>query len=160
MNNKVAKKTRFEFALYINKKNIICQRFFDMENYNESCRYSGELKELMSELTSMNVNEVGRLGIIPNHLKKLSVDYLWETYNPHKKQNEEDIFMQNIFEKPDDFQFEIKVDGKVIASSMFSGNYFPPRVRYQVDIKDIIPEVISEIKHYLSLNKYEKVSNK
>lgn len=156
--SKTTKKTRFEFALYINKKNIICQRFFDMENYNESCKHSSELKELMDELTGMNVNEVGRLGIIPNHLKKLSIDYLWDTYNPHKIQAEEDIFIQNIFERPDDFQFEIKVDGKVIAASTFSGNYFPPRVRYQVDIKDVIPEIISEIKHYLSLNEYNKVS--
>ncbi len=156
--SKTAKKTRFEFLLYINKENIICQRFFEMDNFNESCKNSVELTDLMRELTSMNINSFGRLGLIPNHLKKQSVDLLWESFNPHKKQNEEDIYIQNVFKKVDDFQFEIKVDGKVIASSMFNGNYFLPKVRYQVDIKDIIPEIISEIKHYLSLDKYEKLN--
>lgn len=157
--SKQVKKSRFEFLLYINNKNIICQRFFDMENYNEECKNSYELKELMDELTGLNINSVGRLGIIPNFLKKQSIEYLWDTFNPHKIQAESDIFVQNIFEKIDNFQFEIKVDGKTIATSMFSGNYFPPKIRYQVYIKDIIPEIVNEIKYYLSMDSYAKVSN-
>ncbi len=152
--NKTTKKTRFEFLLYINKKNIICQRYFDVDNYNDSFRYSSELGTLMHELTGMKMYNGGVLGMgkIPNHLKKLSNNFLWDNYNPHKKQTKDEVFVQNIFEKPDDFQFEIKVDGKVIAVSTFSGNYFPPRVRYQVDILEIIPEIVSEIRHYININ--------
>lgn len=40
----------FEFILYVNN-NIICQRFFDITNYNEEVLKSYELKELMDEIT-------------------------------------------------------------------------------------------------------------
>jgi hypothetical protein len=37
---------------------------------------------------------------------------------------------------------------------MFSGNLFPPKVRYSVDIKEIIPSIINEIRYSLAQKKY------
>ena len=147
--NKKIEEQRFEFVLYINK-HIICQRYFSIRDYNETALKSLEIKELMDRL--VGVNNVGAMGIIPNQLKNKAVDYLWKFYNPYGVQTE--VVAKNNFEKEDTFDFEIKVDKEVVAQRSFSGNLFPPQVRYQVDIKELIPSIISEIKDTLSRKKY------
>lgn len=140
---------RFEFILYINN-NIICQRYFNIKDFNDDAYQNGsfEIKELMDRLTGMNNGQFGTMGIIPNFLKERSKDFTWANYNPYATTQESTA--RNLFEKIDDFQFEIMIDKKTVAKSMFSGNYFPPKVRYAVDIKEIIPSIIAEIRHYFS----------
>jgi hypothetical protein len=150
MNTKIAEQ-RFEFVLYINK-HIICQRYFSIRDYNEKAIRSLEIKELMDRIVGINNDEYKNMGIIPSDLKKKAVEYLYKFYNPYNPPKEEPY--KNIFEKEDIFDFEIKVDKVTVAHSSFSGNYFPPQVRYQVDIKELIPNIISEIKDTLSKKKY------
>lgn len=145
---------RFEFVLYIND-HIICQRYFNIRDYNEDSVKSLELKELVDNIAGMNNGSFGYLGLIPNFLKKRAVDYLWNNYNPYYVQPEEGS--KNIYDKIDNFQFEIKVDKNVVAKTQFSGNFFPPKVRYDVNIKEIIPSIMVEIRHFLSQKKYTKV---
>lgn len=149
--NKKIEEQRFEFILYINN-HIICQRYFSIKDYNEKSTRSLELKELMDRIVGINNDEYNHMGIIPNHLKKKSVDYLYKFYNPYNPPKADPY--KNIFEKEDIFDFEIRVDKMTVAHSTFSGNYFPPQVRYQVDIKELIPNIISEIKDTLSQKKY------
>lgn len=145
---------RFEFSLYIND-HIICQRYFNIRDYNEDSINSLEMKELIDNIAGLNNDSIGSLGIIPNHLKNKAVDYLWTNYNPYYSQTEEVI--KTTTDKIDNFQFEIKVDKVVVAKTQFSGNLFPPKVRYAVDIKEIIPSIMSEIRHFLSQKNYTKV---
>ena len=145
---------RFEFFFYINNK-IICQRFFNIKEYNEKVLSSLELKELMDNITGLNTNGFVELGIIPNMLKNKTIEYLWENYNPYYIQTIEES--KNNFDKIDVFQFEIRVDKKTVCKSQFSGNLFPPKVRYSVDIKEIIPSIITEIKDYFSQKRYTLV---
>jgi len=151
---KKVEEQRFEFVLYINN-HIICQRYFNIREFNENCVGSWEMKDLMDAICGMNNGDFGTMGIIPNYLKNKSKDYLWNNYNPYSVQPDQGP--RNIFEKIDDFQFEIKIDKKSVAKSIFSGNYFPPKVRYAVDIKEIIPAIMSEIRHSLSKKNYTKV---
>lgn len=154
---KTAKKIeeqRFEFILYIND-HIICQRYFNIRDFNEDSLNSLELKELMDNIVGMNNGQYGSLGIIPRYLQNKSKDYLWDNYNPYFTQKEETT--KNIFEKLDNFQFEIKVDKNSVAKSEFCGNYFPPKVRYAVDVREIIPSIMSEIRHSLSQKNYSLV---
>lgn len=144
---------RFEFVLYIND-HIICQRYFDIRNYNEDVLQSYEIKELVDNIVGMNNGGWGGLGIIPNHLKKKSIDYSWAGYNQYEPIQEE---VKSIFDKIDDFQFEIKVDKRTVVKSGFSGNFFPPRVRYAVDVREIIPAIVSEIRTYFSEKNYSEV---
>jgi hypothetical protein len=145
---------RFEFVLYINNK-IICQRYFDIRDFNEESISSLEMKKLMDSICSMNIGRYGEMGIIPKHLKNKAIEYLWSNYNPYYLN--QDLNPRNIFERIDDFQFEIKIDKKMVGKSMFSGNFFPPKVRYAVDIKEIIPLIMGEIRSSLSQKKYTKV---
>ena len=105
----------------------------------------------MDSLTGINTNNVGQMGIIPSFLKAKSVDFLWGTYNPYSPSQEQST--KTTSDKIDDFQFEIKIDRRVVAKSTFSGNLFQPKVRYAVDIKEIIPSIMSEIRYFLSEKK-------
>lgn len=150
-NTRKFEEQRFEFVLFIND-HIICQRFFDIRNFNEDSIKSLELKDLMDNIIGVNNGDFGRLGIIPNFLKKKSQTYLWDNYNPYHNQKDETT--KTSTDKIDNFQFEIKVDKKVVSKGIFSGNLFPPKVRYSVDIKEIIPSIINEIRYSLAQKKY------
>jgi hypothetical protein len=149
--NTIFSNQKFEFLLRINN-NIICQRYFSVENYNNQILKSDELKELMDNLCGMNNGSFGSCGIIPNYLKDKSVDYLWDRYDPYSEiRKEDESFEKNVFKNEDIFTFEIRVDKNLVAKSIFSGNYFPTMVRYQVNIKPIIPKIIEEITEYFSM---------
>lgn len=141
---------RFEFVLFINN-HIICQRYFNIRDFDENSVDLNNIKEMMDNLTGVNVNNVGQMGIIPAFLKAKSVDFLWNTYNPYSPSQEQST--RTTSDKIDDFQFEVKIDKNVIAKSTFSGNLFQPKVRYAVDIKEIIPSIMSEIRYFLSEKK-------
>lgn len=145
----------FEFILYINNK-IICQRFFSIRDYNEDSLESIQLKEMMDSICGMNNGEFGQMGILPNFLKEKTQEYLWNNYNPYGVSQSQEV--RSIYEKVDDFQFEVRVNKKTAVKTTFSGNFFPPKVRYAVDIKEIMPSIISEIRYYLSQNNYDNVS--
>ena len=144
---------KFGFFLYING-HIVCQRNFDIRKYNDEILKSQELKDLMDRLVGMNNGDFGELGLIPNFLKEKSKEYLYKRYNPYIVQASEDIRKKNIFEKEDIFTFEIKVDDRVVAQQVFSGNYFPTQVRYNVNIKSVIPTVVKDISETFSRKKY------
>jgi hypothetical protein len=132
---------KFEFVLYING-NIICQRYFSVKGYNREVRYSMDLKWCIDEV----------VGIIKEDLKEKSKDYLYRQFNTHVKQTKEEIDAnrKDIYEKEDFFDFEIKVDDRVMAKSRFSGNLYPQRVRYSVDVRKLIPGIISNIQEAFS----------
>lgn len=162
-NHKFWENFRFEFVLYINEQKkidsgedmaIICQRLFDVRNYNEDVINSLELKELMDNITSVTHNKFGTLGIIPNHFKEQSKENLWYKHDKYNYKPYFNNHVKNIFEDEDIFTFEIKVDNKVVAKSQFSGNWFQTNIRYSVNIKDIIPNIIEEIQDYFSRKRY------
>jgi len=68
----------------------------------------------------------------------------------------EDRSKVNIYANEDIFTFQIKVKGKIVAQSIFSGNDYPPKVRYDVDIRSIISQIIYTIQYGLTLKKYTR----
>ena len=130
---------KFEFILRING-NIICQRYFAVKNFN--------YKSIQSlDLIYCTENCV---DLIQSQLKDKSIEYLWNQYNPYDKQTEDQINRTPIWDKEDIFDFEIRIDERVISAKRFTGNVYPQRVRYSVDIRDLIPKIISRIQEVLS----------
>lgn len=154
---------RFEFALYINedpkdytnKKPIVCQRSFDVKNFNEDVVNSIEIKDLMDSLTGTNGHN---MGLIPNYLKQISKKNCWREYNPYRVVDIDDT--RGAYSSEDVFTFEIKVDNKLVAKSSFSGTWLHTAYvknfndRYEINIKEIIPEIIKEIEYYFSKDAY------
>ena len=132
---------KFEFVLYINGK-IIVQRYFSIKNYNTEIKRSMDLKWCVDEC----------VRVIESDLKEKSRDYLYKQYNEFEKQTQEevDLTIQNIYEEEDVYDFEIKIDDKSIMIKRFTGNVYPQRVRYSVDVRGLIPQLISIIQDTFS----------
>jgi hypothetical protein len=149
---------RFEFVLYINNgrreesDHIICQRLFDVKGFNEEVLSSLELKEVMDEIAGVHNGRYGDMGLIPKFFKEQSKDVCWKLYKPYLVSKNEPG--RDIFENEDLFTFEIKLDKKTIAKSVFSGNWFQTDVRYAVNIRKIIPTIIEEIQNTFSQKAY------
>ena len=48
------------------------------------------------------------------------------------------------------FTFQLKVKDKVVCEKIFSGSDYPPNVRYDVDIRKIIPKIEVAIDKFYS----------
>lgn len=160
---------RFEFSFFVND-NIICQRYFKIRDFYEDLAPLNEAKARVykSNITKEidNINTLKELaesvasvdyGIIPTYLKRKSVDYLWDNYKPYYAQNEDSY--KTPPKKGDMFQFEIKVDTQSILKVEFSNEYFTLNPKINVDIREVIQEIITEIRYYLSVKNNAKVSN-
>jgi hypothetical protein len=53
--------------------------------------------------------------------------------------------VENIFDSEDTFKLEIKVNDEPVIAKEFTGNFYQQRVRYSVDIRKIIPNIINRI---------------
>ncbi len=130
---------KLEFVLYINN-NIICQRYFTVKDFNPKIINSIEIKDCVDICVEM----------IQEDLKNKTFEFLYKNYNPWNEQKQDDIIVENIYEVEDLFDFEIKVDEKSIIRKQFTGNVYPQRVRYSVDVRKIIPSLIKEIQETFS----------
>jgi hypothetical protein len=92
--------------------------------------------------------------MVESDLKNKTYDFLYKNYNPWKEQTQEEIVIENIYDNEDLFDFEIKVDDKLVARKQFTGNVYPQRVRYSVDVRKIIPSIIKEIQESFSEENY------
>jgi hypothetical protein len=146
---------RFEFLFFINEKHLICKRAFDVRDYNDKSRESLEIKTMMDSIAGMNLNSIGTMGIIPTFLKKRSIEDSWLNYRPYINQTQEDVLYNNT-QKQNSFKFEVRVDGETLATSYFDGNNFSPSARWDINILELVPEILSEIRYYLSKKNYTK----
>ncbi len=136
----------FEFLFLING-NPIVGRNFPINNYNRDSLKSYELKETIDDTVEL----------IRNHFKSKTYDYMDRYYNYLVATTaEEDTKPVDIYENEDFFTLQIKVKGRVVCEKIFSGNDYPPNVRYDVDIRKIIPEIIATIQRGLTLKNYTK----
>jgi hypothetical protein len=134
---------KFEFVFFINK-NIVCQRYFTVKNFNKQSLKSMDLIDCVKNVTD----------IIKKDLKNKTYDFLWGQYNPYFEQKSEDIVKDdNTVE--DVFDFQIRVDEVVVAHTQIRGNDYPQRVRYSVDIRKLIPGIIAEIQNTLSKENFD-----
>ena len=135
---------KFEFVLYING-NIICQRYFSVKKYNSKVIKSYNIMDCVDDC----------VRLIQDDLKDKTYEYLYRNYNPYKKQLQEDIISEDVYEDEDIFDFEIKIDDRAVAKKRFTGNVYPQRVRYSVDVRKIIPSIIKEIRETFYLQKFD-----
>lgn len=124
---------QFDFSLFINDK-IICQRFFNDYNYKKKSIEFNVAVDIITVTTNL----------IKDYLKTESIEVLWnnyDAYNPKKKFYKEP--------KNDLFKLTISYNSKIIVSSCIEGYSYPPKGKYNVDIRPIIPIIISNIRFYL-----------
>ena len=127
---------KFEFLLTLGK-NIVCQRFFNVRDYNSQARRSMDLHEYVKDICEE----------ISHDLKIKTMDYLTENQdNPYglksvtSSENDEKEY----------FLLVLKLGEDVFIQRMFDSNIYHPKVRYTVDIRPNLKKYLSDLTDILS----------
>jgi hypothetical protein len=139
MNNQ--EPTKVEFILTL-EKNIICQRFFNVRNYNPNAKNSMDLHYYVKNICDE----------ISEDLKIKTLDYLHENrdyfYGLDKLVNGET-------EEKEIFSIKIKLGDDVFIERIFPANTYHPKVRYTVDIRPDLKRYLSDLTWILSSKELE-----
>ena len=147
---KVYKTFPYEFLFLING-NPIVGRNFPIYNFNKDSFNSIELKELVDDC----------VDILKLHFKNKTYDYMYKYYNPYFYSTAEenvstDVEVKDIYEEEDFFTFQILHNKKIVVEKIFTGNDYPPQVRYDVDIRKILPKILDQVQQGLNQKNYTK----
>jgi hypothetical protein len=124
--------TKMEFLVTLND-NIIVQRFFNVKGYNSKAKNSYELYEFMKSVKDT----------IQYDLKMKTVIYMVDNreaieYDP--------IIMETSYtEEPEIFNLYVRVGEQTLCHRIFDGKLFPPKVRYTVDLRPYLKEILREL---------------
>lgn len=130
--------TKLEFLLTLSG-NIIVQRFFNVKGYNPNVRRSIDLHENVKKICEE----------IQFDLKEKTLDYL------HENQNYFPLFdpLNNEGSDAEEyFLLEIKHNDDVFISRVFPAHTYHPKVRYSVDIRPMLREILGELSETFSSN--------
>ena len=132
--------TKMEFLLTLND-NIVVQRFFNVRGYIPKAKNSVELYEFILSLK----NE------LQYALKMKTVIYMMD--NRDAIENDPSIMNTSYTEGPEIFNIYVKVGEQTICHRVFDGKFYPPKVRYTVDVRPFLKEVLRELTDIFSNNK-------
>lgn len=131
--------TKMEFLLTLND-NIVVQRFFNVRGYNPKAKNSVELYEYIKGLKEE----------LEYYLKMKTVIYMMD--NKESIIHDPKIMETSFTEGPEIFNLFVKVGEQTICQRIFDGKKFPPKVRYTVDVRPFLKDVLRELTDIFSNN--------
>ena len=132
--------TKMEFLLTLND-NIVVQRFFNVRGFNPKAKNSVELYETVSQIKDQ----------LQYHLKMKTVIYMMD--NRDAITNDPSIMNTSYTDGPEVFNLYVKVGDTTICHRIFDGKFFPPKVRYTVDVRPFLKEILRELTDIFSTQK-------
>ena len=136
MNSNMQDPNKFEFLLTLDG-NIICQRYFNVRDFNPKTKKSMNLHEEVKYICAE----------ISEDLKMKSSDYMCENQNYFlSNENVED----NEPQKEEYFLLEVKLNDDVFISRIFPAHVYHPKARYAVDVRPKVRKILSELTDVLS----------
>ena len=132
--------TKMEFLLTLND-NIVVQRFFNVKGYNPKAKNSLELYGFIKSLSDE----------LHYYLKMKTVVYLLD--NKDAIVHDPSIMETSFTEGPENFNIYVKVGDTTLCHRIFDGKMYPPKVRYTVDVRPFLKEVLRELTDIFSSRK-------
>lgn len=132
--------TKMEFLLTLND-NIVVQRFFNVRGYNPKAKNSVDLYEYIKTLKEE----------LQYYLKMKTVIYMMDNQDSIKYDPK--IMDTSFTDEPEIFNIFIKVGDQTICHRVFDGKLFPPKVRYTVDVRPFLKDVLRELTDIFSESK-------
>jgi hypothetical protein len=124
--------TKMEFLLTLND-NIVVQRFFNVRGYNPQAKNSIEFYEFIKSLKEE----------LEYYLKMKTVVYMMD--NMEAIMYDPKIMETSFTEDAEIFNIYVKVNDQTICHRIFDGKKFPPKVRYTVDVRPYLKDVLREL---------------
>jgi hypothetical protein len=133
--------TKLEFLLMCND-NIVVQRFFNVKGFNKNANKSEELYDYVKTFC----NE------LKYDLKMRTVVYMLE--NRYEITENPEVLNTSITEGEENFNLYIKVDNMTICQRSFDAKVYPPKVRYTVDLRPKLKQVLTDLTDIFSGRKF------
>ncbi len=124
--------TKMEFLLTLND-NIVVQRFFNVRGYNPKAADSVDLYHLVYDIAQD----------LQYHLKMKTVIYM--TDNSESIMHDATIMDTSYTDGPEIFNIFIKNGDTTICHRIFDGKFFPPKVRYTVDVRPFLKDILRDL---------------
>lgn len=124
--------TKMEFLLTLNE-NIVVQRYFNVKGFNPDAKSSIEFYEFIKDLKDE----------LEYYLKMKTVVYMMD--NKEAIVHDPKIMETSFTEGPEVFNIFVKVGDQTICHRIFDGKKFPPKVRYTVDVRPYLKDVLKEL---------------
>ena len=131
---------KLEFLLTLNE-NIVVQRFFNVKGYNPRAKNSLELYEYVKSIKDE----------LQYYLKMKTVTYMMD--NKEAISHDPKIMETSFTEGPEIFNIYIKIGDTTICHRIFDGKIYPPKVRYTVDVRPYLKEMLKDLTDIFSNNK-------
>jgi hypothetical protein len=129
-----------EFLLTLND-NIVVQRFFNVRGFNPKAKNSTELYEYIMEFK----NE------LKDYLKMKTLIYMMD--NKDVIEHDPTIMDTSFTDGPESFNIFIKLGEQTICHRIFDGKFYPPKVRYTVDVRPFLKETLRKLTDIFSEKK-------
>ena len=124
--------TKLEFLLTLND-NIVVQRFFNVRGFNPKAKNSLELYDFIKRLKDE----------LEYSLKMKTVVYMMD--NKDAIVADPTIMDTSFTDGSEQFNIYVKIGEQTICHRFFDGKLFPPKVRYTVDVRPLLKDVLREL---------------
>jgi hypothetical protein len=121
--------TKMEFLLTLND-NIIVQRFFNVKGYNPKAKNSIDLYDFMRDVKDS----------LHYALKMKTVVYMID--NRDAIEHDPSVMNTSYTDGAEYFNLYVKVGEQTICHRIFDGKMYPPKVRYTVDVRPYLKEIL------------------
>ncbi len=121
--------TKMEFLLTLND-NIVVQRFFNVRGYNPKAKNSFELYQYIKGLKEE----------LDYYLKMKTVIYMMD--NKDAIMHDPNVMSTSYTDDAEYFNLYVKLGEQTICHRIFDGKMFPPKVRYTVDVRPFLKEIL------------------
>ena len=132
--------TKMEFLLTLND-NIVVQRFFNVRGYNPKAKNSMELYEFIKAFSEE----------LHYYLKMKTVIYMMD--NKDAIADNPAIMETSFTEGPEYFNIYVKLGDTTLCHRRLDGKRYPPKVRYTVDVRPFLKELLRELTDIFSSRK-------
>lgn len=124
--------TKMEFLLTLNE-NIVVQRYFNVRGFNPKAKNSIEFYEFIKSLKES----------LEYYLKMKTVVYMMD--NKEAIAHDPKIMETSQTEEAEYFNIFVKLGEQTLCHRIFDGKKFPPKVRYTVDVRPFLKDVLREL---------------
>ena len=133
MKTRIDNTQKCEFVLKL-EDNIVCQRFFSVRNFYNNAAHSIDLHHTVTSIVDELIEE----------LKLKTLNLLESNYREN---------IAELEQKEEYFTVSVKKGKNIIYIRNFRADLYPPKVRYTVDIRPKISQILRELTYTLSTKK-------
>ena len=129
--------TKVEFLITLNN-NFVVQRFFNVKGYHEKAESSVDLYEYIKYLSES----------LQTKLRNKCMVYMLD--NRYQIEEDPSVLETSNTDGPEVFNIILKVGNKTICHRIIDAKVYPPKVRYTLDIRPDIKNILRDLTDILS----------